>query len=57
MVGQPVIPKGAAPPLAPYSPGFKVGNTVYTCGVLALDPNGKLIGEGDAALQTRTVLD
>jgi aminoacrylate peracid reductase len=57
MAGQPVIPKGAPPPLAPYSPGYKAGDTVYTCGVLALDPNGTLIGVGDVALQTRTVLN
>ena len=57
MVGQPIIPKGAPPPLAPYSPGYKVGNTVYTCCVLALDPSGNLIGTGDVGAQTRAVLD
>src|SRR6185295_13018549 len=25
----PIIPKGAPPPLAPYSPGARAGNTVY----------------------------
>jgi aminoacrylate peracid reductase len=53
----PIIPKGSAPPLAPYSPGVKAGNTVYVSGVLALDTAGKLVGAGDVKAQTRHVLD
>jgi aminoacrylate peracid reductase len=53
----PIIPKGSAPPLAPYSPGVKAGNTVYVSGVLALDTAGKLVGAGDVQAQTRHVLD
>ena len=33
----PVVPKGSAPPLAPYSPGAKAGNTVYVSGTLAIE--------------------
>jgi len=37
----PIVPKGSAPPLAPYSPGTKVvnaaGNTIYVSGTLAID--------------------
>jgi aminoacrylate peracid reductase len=51
-----VIPKGAAPPLAPYSPGTKAGNVVYVSGTLALDQNGQVVGAGDAKAQTRHVL-
>ena len=32
----PIVPKGSAPPLAPYSPGAKAGNTVYVSGTLAM---------------------
>lgn len=53
----PIIPKGSAPPLAPYSPGVKAGNTIYVSGVLALDGAGKLVGAGDVQAQTRHVLD
>jgi aminoacrylate peracid reductase len=53
----PIIPKGSAPPLAPYSPGVKAGNTVYVSGVLALDAAGQLVGAGDVKAQTRHVLD
>ena len=31
----PIVPKGSAPPLAPYSPGAKAGNAVYVSGTLA----------------------
>ncbi|MFS8779513.1 RidA family protein [Synechococcus sp. R55.6] len=44
------------PAIAPYSPGVKVGNTLYISGTLALDPEGKTVGS-DIATQTRVVLD
>ena len=52
-----IVPKGSAAPLAPYSPGVKAGNVVHTSGVLALDTEGKCVGAGDVAAQTRAVLD
>ena len=57
MAGQPVLPKGSPPPLAPYSPGFRSGQFVCTAGMLALDTSGNLIGEGDAGAQTRQVME
>lgn len=57
MPRQPIIPKGSAPPLAPYSPGAKAGKLICTSGVLALDADGKLIGAGDVGAQTRYVLE
>ena len=52
-----VVPRGSAPPLAPYSPGTKAGNIVYVSGTLALDSNGNLVGKGDVKAQTRHVLE
>jgi aminoacrylate peracid reductase len=52
-----VVPKGSAPPLAPYSPGAKAGNAVYVSGTLALDSGGNLVGKGDAKAQTRQILE
>jgi len=52
-----IVPKGVAPPLAPYSPGTKAGNAVYVSGTLALDKDGKLVGAGDVKAQTRFVLE
>ena len=53
----PIVPKGSAPPLAPYSPGAKAGNTVYVSGTLAIDKDGKTVGVGDAKAQTRFILE
>jgi len=53
----PVVPKGSAPPLAPYSPGAKAGNTVYVSGTLAIDKEGRTVGIGDAKAQTRFILE
>jgi aminoacrylate peracid reductase len=48
-----IVPKGAPPPLAPYSPGTRAGNIVYVSGCLALGPDGKALGIGDVRAQTR----
>ena len=53
----PVVPKGSAPPLAPYSPGAKAGNVVHVSGTLAIDKDGKTVGVGDVKAQTRFVLE
>ena len=57
MVHQPVVPKDAPPSIAPYSPGVKTGNVVYTSGVLAIDAAGNTVGIGDVGAQTRHVLN
>lgn len=57
MAHQAIIPVGSAPPLAPYSPGVRVGDTVYVSGVLAMDSDGNIVGEGDIKAQTRQVLE
>lgn len=39
-----IIPDGGAPPLAPYSPGIRFGNLVFTSGQIGLDPRtGRLV--------------
>ena len=52
-----IIPKGSAPPLAPYSPGVKVGNTVYVSGVLSMNEVGDIVGADDIKAQTRQVIE
>ena len=52
-----IIPPDSPPPLAPYSPGAKAGKTIYVSGTLALDREGKLVGQGDARAQTRHILE
>ena len=57
MAVQPIVPPGSPPPLAPYSPGVKAGNTIYVSGTLAIGPDGKTVGIGDVKAQTRHVLE
>jgi len=52
----PLIPRGSAPPLAPYSPGTAAGDTIYVSGTLALDKDGRIVGKDDARAQTRHIL-
>jgi aminoacrylate peracid reductase len=53
----PVVPVGAAPPLAPYSPGARADNVLYVSGILSMDKDGKTVGVGDAKAQTRQVIE
>ena len=57
MTHEAIIPTGSAPPLAPYSPGVKSGNTVYVSGVLAMDADGNTVGSGDIKAQTGHVIE
>jgi aminoacrylate peracid reductase len=52
----PLVPKGAAPPTGPYSPGAAAGDTIYVSGTVALDKDGTLVGKDDARAQTRHIL-
>jgi aminoacrylate peracid reductase len=57
MAVQPIVPPGSPPPLAPYSPGVRAGNTIYVSGTLAIGADGKTVGVGDVKAQTRHVLE
>ena len=57
MAHEPIIPAGSAPPLAPYSPGVRAGDTVYISGILPMDATGEIVGEGDVRAQTRCVIE
>ena len=57
MSKQVIIPTGTAAPLAPYVPAIKVDNIVYVSGTLAFDENNNVVCVGDAAGQTRHILE
>jgi aminoacrylate peracid reductase len=57
MAFEPINPPQFPNPIAPYSAGAKAGNTVYVSGVLALGEGGSVLHVGDAAAQTRAVLE
>src|SRR5688500_4355417 len=52
-INPPVFPT----PIAPYSAGTRAGSTVYVSGTLALGEGGTVLHSGDAAAQTRHVLE
>jgi aminoacrylate peracid reductase len=52
-----IVPPNSPPPLAPYSPGVVADGVLYVSGVLAIDAEGRTIGLGDVAAQTRAVLE
>lgn len=52
-----ILPEGTPPPLAPYVPATKADNIVYVSGILPFDENNDVVHVGDAAAQTRHVLE
>lgn len=57
MPKQIVVPAGSGKPLAPYSPGTKADGVVYVSGTLPFDKDNNVVHVGDAAAQTRHVLE
>lgn len=57
MANEPLIPDGLGRPSSPLVPGVKAGNTIYVSGQLPLGRDGRLVGPGDVAVQTRQVLE
>ena len=52
-----VIPAGSGKPLAPYSPGAMADGVLYVSGTLPFDKDNNVVHLGDAAAQTRHVLE
>ena len=44
-------------PVGPYSSAVKAGGLIYLSGTLAQDDKGALVGDGDAAAQTRRIIE
>jgi len=53
----PINPPQFPTPIAPYSAGTRAGDTVYVSGTLALGEGGVVLHPGDAAAQTRHVIE
>ncbi len=54
---QAIIPPGTGTPIAPFSPGTLADGVVYVSGTLPFDADNNVVHPGDAAAQTRHVLE
>ncbi|RKP57801.1 pyrimidine utilization protein C [Pararobbsia silviterrae] len=54
---QSIIPAGTGKPIAPFVPGVLANNTLYVSGTLPFDDQNNVVHVGDAAAQTRHVLE
>ncbi|BFM49207.1 pyrimidine utilization protein C [Marinomonas sp. THO17] len=52
-----IIPAGTGKPLAPFVPGSMADNVLYVSGTLPFDKDNNVVHVGDAAAQTRHVLE
>ncbi|WP_312630870.1 pyrimidine utilization protein C [Pantoea piersonii] len=52
-----IIPPGTAAPIAPFVPGTLADGVVYVSGTLPFDKENNVVHIGDAAAQTRHVLE
>lgn len=52
-----IVPEGTSKPIAPFSPGTLADGVVYVSGTLPFDANNDVVHVGDAAAQTRHVLE
>jgi len=52
-----IIPPGTATPIAPFVPGTLADGVVYVSGTLPFDKENNVVHIGDAAAQTRHVLE
>lgn len=57
MPKQSIIPAGSGKPLAPYVPGSMADGVLYVSGTLPFDKDNNVVHVGDAAAQTRHVLE
>ena len=57
MPKQSIIPAGTGKPLAPYVPGSMADGVLYVAGTLPFDKDNNVVHVGDAAAQTRHVLE
>lgn len=52
-----IIPPGTSTPIAPFVPGTLADGVVYVSGTLPFDKDNNVVHVGDAAAQTRHVLE
>ena len=48
---------GMAPPISHYCDAVRFGDLLFISGIVGVDERGKVVGEGDAARQTRQIFE
>ena len=48
---------GLAPPISHYCDAVRFGDLLFISGLVGVDADGKVVGEGDAARQTRQIFE
>ena len=48
---------GLAPPVSHYCDAVRFGDLLFVSGMVGVDADGKVVGEGDAARQTRQIFE
>ena len=48
---------GLAPPISHYCDAVRFGDVLFISGLVGVDADGKVVGEGDAARQTRQIFE
>lgn len=49
--------RGLAPPISHYCDAVRFGDLLFISGLVGVDDNGKVVGDGDAARQTRQIFE
>ena len=52
-----IIPQGGAKPLAPYSPGIRYGDLIFTAGQIGLDPESQNLVSGGVAGEAQQAME
>ena len=52
-----IIPQGGAKPLAPYSPGIRYGDLIFTAGQIGLDPESQILVSGGVAVEAKQAME
>lgn len=52
-----IVPQGGANPLAPYSPGIRYGDLIFTAGQIGLDPESQKLVSGGVAAEAKQAME
>ena len=54
---QEIRTKGLAPPVSHYTDAVRFGNLLFLSGIVSVDEQGNVVGQGDVVAQTRQIFE